>query len=94
MEIMGIIIIKDCDDTGKAKVGNDEAEERLQLNHDFTDPDRTQLIKKIIEIIAHETFSEKIMREVNIVNYIYEWRRGASEAKESYVKTIEANVAN
>lgn len=53
--MIALIVYLGCDDEAKAKLRAEETEDHLQLKGNTGDPDRTQLIHKIIETIAHET---------------------------------------
>lgn len=67
LDMMGLIIYLACDDEAKAKLRAEAMEKRLQLKGDDTDPDRATLVQKIISTIAQETPSEKIQREMKLV---------------------------
>lgn len=67
----------------------EETEKRLLLKGCTTDPDQTQLIAKVMNTIAHETPSEKIQREVNILNDIHQCKSGSNETTESYANKLE-----
>lgn len=54
---------------------------------------RRPISSKKFQKIAQETDSEKLQREVEILNEIRRWKTGSNENTESYSKRFEANVS-
>lgn len=94
LDIMGLIAYLACDEEAKDKLRAEEAEKSIKLRGDETDPDRTALIDKSISTIAHETPSQKIQREANLLSEIHQCCRNNDETTESYANRLEAKVAN
>lgn len=64
LEMMGLIVYLSNDDEAKSKLCGEETEKRLHLKGEDSDPERVELIKKIISTIVRETSLKKIQREV------------------------------
>lgn len=57
-----------------------ETEKKFCLNGMDNDRDRTKLIEEIISNITHETPSEHVQREVEMINYVERLRRTSHES--------------
>lgn len=92
LEIMGLIVYLPCDHEAKAKLRAEETEERLTLKGNVGDPECPELFSEITETLAQERSSEKIHRDVNLLNEIQQCRCIVQETKESYANKFEAKV--
>lgn len=93
LDMMGLIIYLACDDEAKAKLRAEETEKRMNLKGDVSDPNRSKLLEKILETIAHETASERIQREVALLNDIHQCKREKNEDPGMYANKFEARIA-
>lgn len=57
------------------------------------EPDRTKLLHKVIETIAHETTSERIQREVGLLSDVLQCKPEKNEDPETYANKFGASIA-
>lgn len=93
LDMIGLIVYMSCDAEAKAKLRAAETEGLLKLKGDANDPDRKKLITQILNTIAAESASEKIQREVSLLNDIHQCTRQTNETPETYANRFDAKVA-
>lgn len=64
----------------------------MTLKGDADDPDRTKLLKKIFYTIAHEKASERIQREVGLLNDTHQCEHENSDDPGTYANKFEARI--
>lgn len=93
LDMVGLIIYMSCDTDSKAKLRAAETEGVLNLKGQTNDPERIQLISRILDVIAAESASEKIQREVTLLNEIHQCRRQKNETPDTFANRFDGKVA-
>lgn len=93
LDMVGLIIYMSCDADTKAKLRAAETGGILNLKGEIDDPDRSHLISQILSTIAAESASEKIQREVTMLNNIHQCNRHKNETPETFANRFDAKVA-
>lgn len=81
------------DDGAKWKLKTAETGEKRLLKGDDQDPSQCKLITSTISKLVHDTATQKIKREFNMLNEINNCKRGINMSIECYNNFLKANLS-
>lgn len=83
LETIGLITYMACEDETNAKLRAQKTEKRIVLKVKEDDPQLINLICRIIVIIAHESPTEIILRDVMLLSDIHDFKCDENEPMEA-----------
>lgn len=90
---VGLMLYLAADDDAKETIKQAETEGQFVLKGSDEDPDRTELVEALLTLIATETPTEKVQREVEMLNEIQTCKRRPSETADVFANRYKACIA-
>lgn len=90
---VGLMLYLAADDDAQETIKQAETEGRIVLEGSDDDADRSALVASIISLIATDSPTEKIQREVDLLSSIQTCKRKPTEAADIFANRFKASIA-